>query len=106
MQRRTMNNIQQFVKELTILSREHGLFLEANIYEEVCITQIPPERQFSDFGYVVKENGDGLEWLTEEPKEMPVKAGKPLNPPSLRSEQLPRTREARMKQALDLLTDP
>ena len=105
MQRRTMNNIQQFVKELTILSRKHGLFLEANIYEEVCVTPITQGRQSSDFGYVVKENGDGLEWLIEEVKEAPAKAGKPLDPPSLRLEQPMRTREERMKQALDLLTD-
>lgn len=100
-----MNKIKRFVKELTILSRKHGLFLEANIYEEICVTPLSPTGQYSDFGYAVKENGDGLEWLTEGVKEASEKAGKPLSPPSLRLEQPMRTREERMKQAVNLLTD-
>lgn len=58
-----MNNIKQFAKELTELSRKHGLILEGDIYGQVCVSPITPSRQHPAFRYVVEDNGEVIQWL-------------------------------------------
>lgn len=94
-----MNNIEQFTKELTALSRKHGLILEGDIYGRVCVS---PITHHPDFCYVAE--GDSLEWLIPEDDEKPMRAPQPLEPSSLREEQdgALREEEARIREALKI----
>ena len=102
-----MNNIQQFAKELTELSKKHGLILGADIFNRVCVSAIPPEQQYFGFRYFVDENMDGLEWLAENEPKKPERAPQSLEPSSLRDEQDGKLRaeEARIKEALRLVAE-
>ena len=96
-----MNNIQQFAKELTELSKKHGLILGADIYGQVCVSPITQSEQHSSFRYVVEDNGDAIQWLICGERKEPERAPKPLEPSSLRSEQDGRSRaeEARFRES-------
>lgn len=96
-----MNNIEQFAKELTKLSRKHGLILDADIFNRVCVSAIPPEQQYFGFRYFVDENMDSLEWLAENEPKKPERVPQPLEPSSLRDEQDGKLRaeEARFRES-------
>ena len=96
-----MKGIERFARELTELSRKHGLILGADIFNRVCVSAIPPEQQYFGFRYFVDENMDGLEWLAEDKPKEPERAPQPLEPSSLRDEQDSRLRaeEARLRES-------
>ena len=100
-----MNSIEQFAKELTELSRKHGLILGADIYNQVRVSSIEPSRQHPGFRYVAE--GDVLEWLILGEREKSERTPKPLEPSSLRDEQDSRLRaeEARFREARKIPTE-